>query len=248
MAKLTESASPKSRNRAIALSAVFGGLGQIYLGQVKKGILLIALSIVGLIAFILPGVTVIVLGMVDAGIMAKRLLVHQTIRDWEFFWNVHATQPRAYPMVSKTRAPGTKSVRRATALSLIFGGGGQIYLGQVKKGVLLIALSVVGLVALVVPGVIVIIVSMIDANIIAKRFRRMDRSRIGSSFGVLRRRAHGKLLTWFRWATPRSSWELNHDDFITLNQQPFLIRHSEQEESGLSHTHLSMKGPTAQPV
>jgi TM2 domain-containing membrane protein YozV len=37
-------------------------------------------------------------------------------------------------IVPKTNLPKVKSVGKATWLSLIFGGAGQIYLGQVKKG------------------------------------------------------------------------------------------------------------------
>jgi TM2 domain-containing membrane protein YozV len=79
------------------------------------------------------------------------------------------TEPAA--IIPKTNLPKVKSVGKATWLSLLFAGAGQIYLGQIKKGWLLIVLSILGLFAIIVPGVIIIIIGMIDANVIAKRIR-----------------------------------------------------------------------------
>ncbi|MDP1624376.1 MAG: hypothetical protein Q8L64_01265 [bacterium] len=79
------------------------------------------------------------------------------------------TEPAA--IIPKTNLPKVKSVGKATWLSLLFAGAGQIYLGQVKKGWLLIVLSILGLFAIIVPGAIIIILGMIDANVIAKRIR-----------------------------------------------------------------------------
>jgi hypothetical protein len=57
------------------------------LGQVKKGWLLIVLSILGLIAVIVPGVIIIILGMIDANVIAKRIRENGSVSEWEFFWH-----------------------------------------------------------------------------------------------------------------------------------------------------------------
>ena len=80
-------------------------------------------------------------------------------------------------IIPKTNLPKVKSVGKATWLSLIFGAAGQIYLGQVKKGWLIIifsaATSIIGV------GVLILILGMIDANVIAKRIKESEREREG---------------------------------------------------------------------
>lgn len=71
---------------SVLLSILFGGVGQIFLGQVKKGIVIIVVAIIGLILFVIPGIIVIFLGMVDAYKIAKRLQHGQKVKEWEFFW------------------------------------------------------------------------------------------------------------------------------------------------------------------
>jgi TM2 domain-containing membrane protein YozV len=86
----------KNPKVASALSLILGGGGQIYLGQVKKGVLLIILSTISAITFFLfleiPTIIIIILGMVDAYIIAKRIHTNGSIREWEFFWNVSKTK------------------------------------------------------------------------------------------------------------------------------------------------------------
>lgn len=72
---------------AAALSCLLGGAGQMHLGQRRKGLLIIAVAIVGLIAFAVPGIIVIVVGVYDAYVMARRLQSRGTLGDWEFFWH-----------------------------------------------------------------------------------------------------------------------------------------------------------------
>lgn len=169
------SSATKNPKFACALSLILGGSGQIYLGQVKKGVLIIMLSIIGFVIIsdleFIPGMVVIILGMIDAYVIAKRIQENGSVEEWEFFWNTKkgiSMKPTAVisPVIN---LPTTKSVGRATALSLLFGGAGQIYLGQVKKGWLIIILSAAtswfGL------GELIIILGMIDANIIAKRIQ-----------------------------------------------------------------------------
>ncbi len=75
----------KSVGNATWLSLIFGGAGQIYLGQVKKGwwiiIISAATSIVGV------GVLLIILGMIDANVIAKRIKENGSVTEWEFFWH-----------------------------------------------------------------------------------------------------------------------------------------------------------------
>ena len=88
---------------AAMLSLIFfGGGGQIYLGQIKKGVLLIAIALMLFIfqylstpidikyiftllfspvVYIMP-----ILGSLDAFILAKKLKKGQTIGEWMFFW------------------------------------------------------------------------------------------------------------------------------------------------------------------
>lgn len=75
----------KSAGKATWLSLIFGGAGQIYLGQVKKGWLWIVLTILGLVV-IVPGVILIILGMIDAYIIAKRIQKNGSVNEWECFW------------------------------------------------------------------------------------------------------------------------------------------------------------------
>lgn len=75
----------KSAGKATWLSLIFGGAGQIYLGQVKKGWLIIifsaATSIIGV------GVLILILGMIDANVIAKRIKENGSVTEWEFFWH-----------------------------------------------------------------------------------------------------------------------------------------------------------------
>jgi hypothetical protein len=85
--QVPQRSSTKSPRRAAALSLLFGGAGQLYLGQKKKGWLIIALAIVGLPLVVIPGLVVIVLGMVDAYVIGNRLRSGEIVGAWEFFWS-----------------------------------------------------------------------------------------------------------------------------------------------------------------
>jgi hypothetical protein len=76
--------------RAAALSCILGGAGQIHLGQTKKGAAIIGAAALGLVAFVLPGVIVIALGIYDAYVVATRLQARGRVGDWEFFWHAPA--------------------------------------------------------------------------------------------------------------------------------------------------------------
>ena len=77
---------PKNAIIAALLSLIlFGGVGQMYLGQVKKGVIIIVatilLSCVG-IGFIIP-----ILGAIDAYMMADKMQKGESIGDMQWFWD-----------------------------------------------------------------------------------------------------------------------------------------------------------------
>jgi TM2 domain-containing membrane protein YozV len=76
---------PKNAILAAILSLLhLGGVGQIYLGQMKKGIIIIVATIVLAcvgIGFIIPFV-----GAVDAYILADKLQKGEAIGDMQWFW------------------------------------------------------------------------------------------------------------------------------------------------------------------
>lgn len=77
---------PKNPIVAAILSfLLLGGVGQIYLGQQKKGIILIVVTVLLYCAFGL-GVIVNILGAIDAYMLADKLQKGQPIGDMEWFW------------------------------------------------------------------------------------------------------------------------------------------------------------------
>jgi TM2 domain-containing membrane protein YozV len=84
--QINPSDPPKNPIVALVLSLVLlGGAGQIYLGQQKKGIILIVVTLVLSFCFGL-GVITWVLGIIDAYVMADKLQKGQTIGDMQWFW------------------------------------------------------------------------------------------------------------------------------------------------------------------
>ena len=78
---------PKNPIVAAVLSLiVLGGVGQIYLGQQKKGIILIVAWVLGWCTFgVLTSVAAIV-GAIDAYMLADKLQKGQAIGDMQWFW------------------------------------------------------------------------------------------------------------------------------------------------------------------
>ena len=75
---------PKDPIIALVLSLLLaGGAGQIYLGQVTKGIVLILATVItcGII-----GLITVPLGTIDAYLIAQRLKEGKSVDEWEFFW------------------------------------------------------------------------------------------------------------------------------------------------------------------
>jgi TM2 domain-containing membrane protein YozV len=80
---------PKDPIIAAVLSLLlFGGAGQIYLGQQKKGIILIVASI--LLYCIGLGWIVQLAGTYDAYVLANKLKEGKSVGDMEFFWQATA--------------------------------------------------------------------------------------------------------------------------------------------------------------
>jgi TM2 domain-containing membrane protein YozV len=79
---------PKDPIIAVILSLLFGGGGQLYLGQQKKGIILIVAMVltwcVGL------GWVVELVGAYDAYVLANKLKSGKSVGDMEFFWQANA--------------------------------------------------------------------------------------------------------------------------------------------------------------
>jgi TM2 domain-containing membrane protein YozV len=76
---------PKNPIIAAILSALLlGGVGQMYLGQTKKGVILIVATIV--LSCVGIGLVLPILGAVDAYMLADKLQKGQPIGDMEWFW------------------------------------------------------------------------------------------------------------------------------------------------------------------
>jgi TM2 domain-containing membrane protein YozV len=79
------SSPPKSSVLALVLSLLLlGGAGQIYLGQVTKGIVLIAATV--LLSCVGIGFIVWIVGVIDAYMIGQKLERGEPVEEWEFFW------------------------------------------------------------------------------------------------------------------------------------------------------------------
>jgi len=76
---------PKNPIIAAILSfLLLGGVGQMYLGQTKKGIIIIVATII--LACVGVGFVIPILGAVDAYMMADKLEKGEAIGDMQWFW------------------------------------------------------------------------------------------------------------------------------------------------------------------
>ncbi len=83
--QISPSDPPKNAIIAAVLSLLLlGGVGQLYLGQTKKGIILIVATV--LLSCIGVGVVIPFVGAVDAYMMADKLANGETIGDMQWFW------------------------------------------------------------------------------------------------------------------------------------------------------------------
>ena len=88
-AQIQPSNPPKDPIIAAVLSVLLlGGVGQIYLGQQKKGIILIVATL--LLSCVGIGVLIPFVGAYDAYVIGTKLKSGQTVGDMEFFWQANA--------------------------------------------------------------------------------------------------------------------------------------------------------------
>jgi TM2 domain-containing membrane protein YozV len=88
--QIQPSSPPKDPVIAAVLSLILaGGAGQIYLGQQKKGIILIVAAVVLYCAFGI-GLIVNLIGAYDAYVIATKLKGGKAVGDMEFFWQASA--------------------------------------------------------------------------------------------------------------------------------------------------------------
>lgn len=78
---------PKQGKRsAVLLSFFITGLGQIYLGQLAKGVcIFLGIVVVAAFTFGIGVIPIWIAGMVDAHKIQKKLLSGQPVKKWEFF-------------------------------------------------------------------------------------------------------------------------------------------------------------------
>ena len=77
---------PKNPIIAALLSFfLFGGVGHLYLGQQKKGIILIVATLV--LAWVGIGCFIPILGAIDAYMIADKLQKGQPVGDMQWFWD-----------------------------------------------------------------------------------------------------------------------------------------------------------------
>jgi TM2 domain-containing membrane protein YozV len=76
---------PKNPIIAAVLSFILlGGVGQIYLGQTKKGIIIVVVTLI--LSCVGIGLITWIVGVIDAYIMADKLQKGETIGDMQWFW------------------------------------------------------------------------------------------------------------------------------------------------------------------
>jgi hypothetical protein len=104
-----------SPTRTALLSILFGGAGQISIGQTKKGVVIIGVAVLGLAAYAVPGIIVIIIGVYDAYVIGGRFQTHGKVGGWEFFWHPAAGASwriaRVEPLGLSEEFLGTETLR-----------------------------------------------------------------------------------------------------------------------------------------
>ena len=77
---------PPHRPVLAAMLSILPGVGQLYIGQTKKGTTMLLLSLV-LSLVVYPAAIIIPIGIIDAYILTQRLKRGDSIAPWECFWN-----------------------------------------------------------------------------------------------------------------------------------------------------------------
>ena len=78
---------PKSPALAAFLSFLLVGMGQVYLGQVEKGLTMLGVVLLLMLAVVLGplGFIILLLNVLDAFLLARKIKAGQPLRKWEFF-------------------------------------------------------------------------------------------------------------------------------------------------------------------
>lgn len=80
--------SGKSASTAVLLSCLLNGAGQMYLGQTMKGVAILVGSIVlGVLTGGIATLPILIINLIDASKIGKKLESGQSVGEWEFFWN-----------------------------------------------------------------------------------------------------------------------------------------------------------------
>lgn len=78
--------SGKSASTAVLLTCLITGLGQMYLGQVLKGVvILLATIVIGALTAGVGSIVIWIIAMIDASKIGKKLEAGQSVGEWEFF-------------------------------------------------------------------------------------------------------------------------------------------------------------------
>lgn len=79
---------PKSPGLAALLSFLMVGMGQIYLGQVEKGLCMLGVVLLLIMNATLGplGVVILFLNVLDAFLLGRRVKAGQRVRRWQFFF------------------------------------------------------------------------------------------------------------------------------------------------------------------
>lgn len=87
--QIAPSNPPKDPIIAAVLSfLLLGGVGQMYLGQTKKGIIIIVATII--LACVGVGFVIPFVGAYDAYVIGNKLKEGKSVGDMEFFWQANA--------------------------------------------------------------------------------------------------------------------------------------------------------------
>lgn len=80
---------PKSPGLAALLSFLLVGMGQVYLGQVEKGLMMLGVVLVLMLTVVLGplGLLILLLNVLDAFLLAGRINKGRKVQKWEFFFS-----------------------------------------------------------------------------------------------------------------------------------------------------------------
>jgi TM2 domain-containing membrane protein YozV len=79
----------KSPTLAALLSFLLVGMGQVYLGQVEKGLTMLGVVLLLMLTVVLGplGLIILLLNVSDAFLLARKIRAGKPIRKWEFFFS-----------------------------------------------------------------------------------------------------------------------------------------------------------------